>query len=389
MQIGESLCAGAVGAALVCMPLTATAFELTTALPGDDRFTGIATMANGDLVAVGSIDIEGDWHGRIVRLDGDGNVVWEQSMNVGDDWDRFSDVTALPDGGIVAVGTARVGGQDHGWAVKLRADGSFNWERTLGDIDRGLSSLASVVVDDDGSLVIGGYAAGEDGSGDDGWVVRLDANGLYVSQTKVHHEGQDEIKAITLLPDGAVAFAGQADATNERTGLVGVIDASGELAWKQAIGKGRGTAFWGIVALADGTLVTAGAARADNGDRNGLVVGLSADGEPVWNSFLPGDGTAALLDLASNRTDGLFKPAGLVGVGWTYANDSALQGWIIALDSAGAMTWQETFGGPGNGRFSAIAPLGDASLVAAGATDGEGPSNEEDGWILTLPATRE
>lgn len=81
---------------------------------GSDCFYGVTAIPDGGTIAVGYSSYSsfgnGDWTGItgigtrmpiIVKHDGQGNVVWKKNFEYGD---RFTSITALSDGGFIALG---------------------------------------------------------------------------------------------------------------------------------------------------------------------------------------------------------------------------------------------------------------------------------------------
>lgn len=58
-------------------------------------------------------------------------------------------------------------------------------------------------------------------------------------------------------------------------------------------------------------------------------------------------------------------------------------GWLIRLDSDGAILWQKSYGGTGEDWFRRILPAGDGTFTVQGITDSFG-AGQTDIWLLKL-----
>ncbi len=203
---------------------------------GADKLEQALVVEDQGWIAAGSSasgDLDNGWHegwyeefeaktdGWILRMDGDGEVLWNRCYG-GTDWDSFKAICPAWDGGWIAVGeTCSVDGDVSGlhgveeifvetdaWVVHIGENGDILWQKTLG----GSKSDALFGI----APVPGGYlAVGRTNSADgdvsgalgnlDGWVVQLDLEGKIVRQAC--HGGDDEEQLTTLAqgPEGWLA----------------------------------------------------------------------------------------------------------------------------------------------------------------------------------------
>jgi hypothetical protein len=148
----------------------AKAFGGTT----DDDATSITATADGYVVAGYANSNDGDvtgYHGTealftdmwVVKLNGDGNIVWSRALGGSFD-EAATSVTATPDGGVVLAGAASSndgdvtgnhnrGSYDDVWIVKLDDDGNKQWTKTLGG--SGDDVAYSISENADGYTVVG------------------------------------------------------------------------------------------------------------------------------------------------------------------------------------------------------------------------------------------
>lgn len=129
-----------------------------------------------------------------------------------------------------------------------------------------------------------------------------------------------------------------------------------------------------VLPLRDGALVTGWTART-GAAQQGLVIRVDADANPVWRRELGGAGVD-LLFAAQPAASGGFVCAGFTNGSGAGGTD----GWVVAIDSAGVILWERTFGGPGDERLTSLQPARDG-WMAAGQTARDGNT---DAWVVRL-----
>lgn len=164
--------------------LGAVEWQKTIGGSGDDRpfslqavkdnsneyvFVGSSASANGDVI--GNHGYQDYW---IVRLDTDGNIVWQNS--IGDSGTQYArDFYQTTDGGYILNGvTYTINGlsldasnNDGSWVVKLDSTGNMQWQKILGGTQG-----------DDGSCVIQ--------TPDGGYIVGSETQSFDIAQTQFH-----------------------------------------------------------------------------------------------------------------------------------------------------------------------------------------------------------
>ncbi|HZV11862.1 MAG TPA: hypothetical protein VFA55_01510, partial [Candidatus Kapabacteria bacterium] len=103
-------------------------------------------------------------------------------------------------------------GLDDYWIVKLSATGSIQWEKSFG----GSASDQALCIQQttDGGYIAAGYSASNDGDvtgnhgGDDYWIIKLDANGTMQWQKSLGGSGDDQAFSIAQTADSGYIVAG-------------------------------------------------------------------------------------------------------------------------------------------------------------------------------------
>lgn len=190
-----------------------------------DYVRAIKTTADGGFIAGGYSDSApggdvtasygyGDFW--IVKLSADGSLLWQKSVGGIYD-DLLFDVTETSDGSILAAGQTEsdnlagfYGSLDY-FVVKLDASGNFIWQKLLGGTE--VERATSIFETTDGNYVTGGFSAsiiGEEGYAGsyDLWVVKMDTAGNQLWQTKIVADWDQQITSVIPAPDGGIVAAG-------------------------------------------------------------------------------------------------------------------------------------------------------------------------------------
>jgi hypothetical protein len=125
-------------------------------------------------------------------------------------------------------------------------------------------------------------------------------------------------------------------------------------------------------AVAAGTMLTSSGTSS-----SGWVVGVDAAGDVRFQDTYATDGDGRIDDVVPTA-DGGYLLAGRLDSGNTAADD----GWVLKIDATGNEVWQRTLGGAGDDAFTAIQPTEDGYLLAG--TKGSG--SDTDGWLVKVSA---
>jgi len=126
---------------------------------------------------------------NILRVTADGDVLWNKSYG-GEQDDAPKGIIQTADGGFLVVGESRslgvdLNGDNHGdwdaWVIKLKADGSLEWQKSYGGnkVDRALKAIATA----DGYIIVGNTQSNKDDlkntslkGGVDGWIFKINTS---------------------------------------------------------------------------------------------------------------------------------------------------------------------------------------------------------------------
>ena len=360
----------------------------------------------------------------IVRTDADGNKLWDRSYGGSGD-ERFAALDQTVDGGFIFGGSTwldstggvktstNYGNTDY-WIVRTDAGGNILWDRTFGGAWH--DYLGDVRQTTDGGFVLAGWSASETNeiksappiSGEDFWIVRLDANGQKLWDRSYGGFFNDQARHIRQTADGGFLIGGYSE--HGGFGMLDFrvmrIDANGNLLWDKHFGGVARDALLGMTLTADGGALLGGwseSGRSGNktaalyGSSDFWVVGIDWQGNKLWDRSYGGT-SHDILETLSAASDGGFLLAGysFSPPGGTKTapliNSAGYDFWVIRTDAGGIELWQDTFGGANSEACNATAQTTDGGFILVGtsaSTDGDRRGTgfgSDDYWLVKLTA---
>jgi gliding motility-associated-like protein len=356
------------------------------------------------------------WNFWIAKLDFDGNLLW-QYVYGGNKDERLWMLLPTSDGGYLAGGhsysdpsgdkTEACRGDMDVWIVKLNADGELVWEKTYGSAVR--DELFSAVELPGGGFLLGCHSTSDAGGekseasrGDqDLWILEVDATGTKIWDKTIGGDKFDQIHDVEWAADGDIYLSG-GTASTPGTGEVSTMAARGSLdfwlikfnlatrsiVWDRRYG-GTGEDFaYALCVSRFGKLYLGGHSNSPNApppaEDNGREAAYYGGFSDYW---------LLELDLQGNKQnewsfggalhDDLYyvheDPQGRLLLGGF--SDSDVSGnkttparggydyWLVCLDPTGQYAWQQTVAGPGNDALTKIARRPNGAIVLGGHSD--------------------
>ncbi len=305
---------------------------------------------------------------------------WQQCYG-GSDQDNGRSVVVLENGNIVVFGgtnsndfdvSSNHGGYDF-WLFETDSTGNLLWEKTYGGSDDDLPER--MMQSPDGGYVLFGSTVSNDGdvSGNHGnvdyWVVKTDSVGNLLwqrclgshandipSDMDIDGEGNIYVMGLTVGHDGDVsANNGFYDYWFLK------LDPNGQIVWDKNLGGTYTDNGLCISATSDGGVIVGGLIDDIDGDITcntslgqvtAWVVKLDSANNIEWQQCYGGTYTESVVDI-KNTADG-----GYIFLGLTNSNDGDVSGyhgtpgniynfdiWVIKVDSIGSIEWQRCLGG--------------------------------------------
>ena len=283
--------------------------------------------------------------------------------------EEMEGLTATADGGFVVSGSTDSWGDTangDAWVVKLDAFGAVQWQKTYGG--SGDEALLDIKQTSTGEYVAAGWTKSFGEGKADLWVVKLDAFGAVQWQYSYGGPGNEQAWSVELSSDGSYLIAGGTTSfgAGKADYWVLKLDASGTPLWQKTYGGpkndgGAGSYPEYVVRAfedADGHYVVASESYSfGSGASDIWVLQLDSDGNIVWQAAYGGFDEDSMWTFAELAGGGYVVPGSTVTFSPDYSGDM----WVLALDTAGQVSWQRVFG---------VAGQWDEVLTVAATSDG-------------------
>ncbi len=285
---------------------------------------GFSESADGDVtVNNGGRDF---W---VVKLDVAGSIVWQKSLGGSRD-DVAQSITSNPDGTYVVAGYTGSNnglvtgnhGEDDFWVVKLDGSGEPVWQQSLGGSRREM--LFSIQSTADNGFVMVGWTNSNDGdvSGNHGtsgnrdiWLVKLGGNGSMQWQKCYGGDFSDEGYFVQTTPDGGYVLSGASESKNGDVqcntkyddSWIIKTDNSGNIEWSKNIGTSYLDEAYCVQPLSDGGyIIAAGLCSSDVSGWHAhntpvgtcgdyWIIKLASPAQSLQNPTVKIDGSSAIL----------------------------------------------------------------------------------------------
>jgi PKD repeat protein len=344
---------------------------------------------------------EGGYDIWVLKLDSNGNVVWENSYG-GIYGDYFYSLEQASDGGSIVAGATSYSNDFDAisdfWIIKLDSTGNVAWDKTYGRSDGDYWASVQEVFTQEGSTdgwIVVGKTAG------DMWVLRLDPDGDVVWQKFYGGQsGSEQPYAIHQTynleenPDGFIV-AGSTSSFGEGNYDMWVVklDNNGEVVWEKTYGGDGGDYIHSMQKTFDGLgnpdgYIAAGASWSFGGN-DMWVVKLDTDGDIIWQKKY-GRSRVSEANSVQQTFDELGNPDGYVVAGGTrsYSGDESRVAWVLKLDLYGNVIWEKTYDGKDTDTFESVKQTTDGGYVVTGSTESFGAESGNI-WVLKLDANGE
>jgi Secretion system C-terminal sorting domain len=284
---------------------------------------------------------------------------------------------------------------------------TIQWQKCLGGsaLDEALSFQQTA----DGGYILAGTSTSNDGdlsgnprTGYDYWIVKLDAARNIQWQKSLGGNGTDIAFSVRQTADGGYIAAGQSDSNDgDVSGNHGGYDywviklnSTGNIQWQKSLGGSYTEGAASVQQTVDGGYILAGGSPSIDGDVTGnhgitdfWIVKLDTAGNIQWQESLGGSG--------NDRTDydqSIYQTAdsGYIVAGYSNSNDGDVSGnhggydyWIVKLNSNGNIQWQKSFGGSNDDLATSIKQTTDGGYIVAGysnSNDGDVSGNHGGNW---------
>ncbi|MBF9253530.1 DNRLRE domain-containing protein [Pontibacter sp. 172403-2] len=307
------------------------------------------------------------------------------------------------------------------------------WDKTLGGSVS--DDLSTIVATADEGFLLGGYSnsnksgdkSQDSKGGDDYWIVKLNADGTKAWDKTIGGNGDDQLTSMQQTSDGGYILGGTSysdksgdkSEENKQTGYYSTdywvvkLNAAGEKEWDKTIGGNSDDQLTFLQQTDDDGYILGGTSFSnksgdktqsnnDDCDENGCsstdywVVKLNVDGNKEWDKTIGGNNFDHLTSLQQTNDRGY-----ILG-GFSFSDKSGdktenskgvFDYWIVKLDPDGTKSWDKTIGGDGSDYLQSLQQTSDGGYIAGGDSNSdisgdktEGSEGIDDFWIVKLSA---
>lgn len=191
-------------------------------------------LTDGFLLVGNEFLASGDVNGYVARIDNQGTLLWKTIIG-GEKTDKLFSGIATQDGFAVFGLTCSYGnGQSAAWVVKLSGDGNVVWSKTYGQSAE-CAARTGVSVPY-GDYVVAGYTDTKDDSNYDFYLLKVDPNGNMVWNKTYGGAESEKAYAMAKAADGYV-LVGEIESPNTSTDAWMLkVDENGNMLWNKTVG---------------------------------------------------------------------------------------------------------------------------------------------------------
>lgn len=354
-------------------------------------------------------------------------IEWQNTIG-GTGYDDLRNISITSDGGYIVSANSdsnisgdktenSQGGKDI-WILKLDANGGIEWQNTIGAT--GYDFVAEIQQTTDGGYIIGGSSnsmSSEDKSEDqigafDFWVIKLDNTGNITWENTIGGTGEDDLYTIVQTPDGGYILGGistsniSVDKSEPSFGSTDYwlikIDDAGNIQWQKTIGGSGAEDLLQILITGDGGYLLGGHSGSGIsglksepcfGGEDYWIVKTDPLGNIEWQNTIGGNAGDYFTSMVPASDGGYllggYSSSGISGDKTETSMDDDY--WIVKINDAGNIEWQNTIGGARGDILNSIVAvdasgylLGGTSLSGISGDKSENRIGNQDWWSMEI-----
>jgi len=267
-------------------------------------------LTDGFLLVGNEFLASGDVNGYVARIDNQGSLLWKTIIG-GEKTDKLSSGIATQNGFAVFGLTYSYGnGQSSAWVVKLNGDGNVIWNKTYGQSAE--CAARTGVLASDGDYVLAGYIDTQGDNNYDFYILKVQADGHMVWNKTYGGAQSEKAYAMARAVDGYV-LVGEIESPETTTDAwVLKVDDNGNMLWNKTVGGKNADSPAYITPSKDGGYLVAGFTFSfGEGQRDFWLFKISDQGQVLF-SCTQGNGAFQEAYSVIETGDNAY-----VMVGWT------------------------------------------------------------------------
>ena len=284
----------------------------------------------------------GDWDVWLLKIDQDGTPLWNKTYGTAAAEEGLYIIKADGDNYIIAGRTNIARGNDQDLLLlKVDSKGNMLWNRTMGGLgDDWMWEIEKT--GDNGYVLVGrtnSYGAGLN----DCWLIKIDENGEALWNVTLGGAGDDRGRSLLVMDNGGLLMMGFSNSYGHGGfdfWLVGV-DPNGDAQWNKSYGGAGADRGFGVAPTIDGYVLSGSTNSFSEGGSLAYFMGIDSELNMIWNRTYGGESIDSFHHILKTRN------GGYVLVGYT---DSLGEGgrdiFIAITDGEGNPLLEKTYGGP-------------------------------------------
>ena len=390
-------------------------------IDGGYAIAGWSASSDGDITG-----FKGGTAFWIVKIDSIGNIQWEKLIGGYNGKENAYSIKQTWDGGYIIAGSSETSngdvsenkGEEDFWIVKLDINGNLIWEKSYGGSSKDIAS--SIELTNDYGYIIAGTSYSHDGDrqssyiyGSDIWIIKVDYLGNIQWEKSFGGSYHDEAFSIQKTIDGGYIVAGYTSSTdgdikdkNDSSNDYWIVklDYYGNIQWQKTYGGSYLERAQSVYQTYDAGYIVSGYTRSDDGDVSGYkgtpaygydfwIVKLDMLGDLQWEKSLGGSEKDYGYSIKQTIDGGYIVVGGSNSIdgdiSGTNINSDNTDVWIAKIDNDGNIQWDKLLGGSRSDCAYSVEQSFDGSFIIAGITeswDGDIESNHgsSDYWVIKL-----
>jgi hypothetical protein len=314
--------------------------------------TAVHQTTDGGYIIVGSVGGGWLWDVQVTKADANGDLVWQKIFGKSDELDHGYDILQTSDSGYIVLGMTNSygnGGADL-WLIKLSADGSEQWNKTIGgdSFDEPISFAKTV----DGGYVITGWTDAVDYMGDV-WVVKTDEAGEEIWQkTFGDAEFMEYGVCVKTVSNGYIVLGGHQDQDENYTESLWVLslDSQGTLIWDKQISENVTVFGTSITPTTDGGYFITGIlmTNMESAIPDAYLLKLNNQGATQWVKTLDlSNGFNDETNCGIQARDGGYVAVGSTGDFFNVTHEPTSDTFIVKIEAEKSVVLDSVTGGFG------------------------------------------
>lgn len=221
-----------------------------------------------------------------------------------------------------------------------------------------------------GDFILAGCTQNAGFGGKDVFVTRTDANGNIAWSKQYGGSGDETALSVSQTPDGGFVIGGESFSSDPNgNAFICKVDAAGGLQWWKEYGDGLYDITYSVLALVDGSIISAGLMETSPVDYDAFLMKTDANGDTLWTRVIGVPGIEHAVNVIETSDAGFLFCGKSLSRG-----QGACDCWLVKTNANGDTLWTRTYGGAGWDESMDLIEQPNGYIVCGG-TNSEGNSN--------------